>query len=134
MQKLLVIASCVALIGQLSRGADSKTNSVTHITAADAKDHIGAEAAVSGTIAEVNKAEKLVRLNFEKPFPGQPFTAVVFAAKTNLFSDLDQLKDKVVEVSGKITEYHGHPQIVIANTNQIKVLDKASGPKDTPAK
>ena len=134
MQKLFLIVSCAMLVAQISLGADSKTNSVTHIAAADAKDHIGAEAVVSGTIAEVNKAEKLVRLNFEKPFPDQPFTAVVFAAKTNLFSDFDKLKDKAVEASGKITEYHGHPQIVLANTNQLKVLDKAAAPENSPAK
>jgi len=36
------------------------------------------EKTVTGTIVEVNQAEKLVRLNFDKPFPAQTFTAVVF--------------------------------------------------------
>ena len=60
--------------------------------AADAKANIGTNAIVTGKIVEVNIAEKLVRLNFEKPFPKQLFTAVIFGDKTNLFPDLDKLK------------------------------------------
>ena len=64
------------------------------IPATQAKNHIGSEKIVTGRIVEVNKAEKLVRLNFEKPFPKQSFTAVIFAGKTNLFPDIEKLKDK----------------------------------------
>jgi DNA/RNA endonuclease YhcR with UshA esterase domain len=98
------------------------TNSVQKIPSAQAKDHLEENAVVVGTIAEINQAEKLVRLNFEQPFPKQTFTAVVFASKTNLFPNFDQLKGKTVEVSGKITAYHERPQIVLNSTNQLKVV------------
>jgi len=94
------------------------------IPATQAKNHIGSEKIVTGRIVEVNKAEKLVRLNFEKPFPKQSFTAVIFAGKTNLFPDIEKLKDKSVEVSGKITDYNDRPQIVLLSTNQLKIVEK----------
>jgi len=76
----------------------------------------------------VNKAQRLIRLNFDKPFPAEPFTAVIFAANTNLFPDIDKLKNQTVEVSGKITAYRERPQIVLTSTNQLRVLDKTSEP------
>src|SRR5262249_15544971 len=102
------------------------TNAPIRISAAEAKDHIKSEAIVTGKIVEVSKAEKLVRLNFDKPFPKQPFTAIIFADKTNLFPDLDALKNKKVEVRGEITEYRERPQIRLISTNQLKVLETAA--------
>jgi DNA/RNA endonuclease YhcR with UshA esterase domain len=100
-----------------------------NIPAEGAKKHIGDEAVVTGTIAEVSKAEKIVRLNFDQPFPRQPFTAVVFSTKTNDFGSFDDLKGKKVEVKGKITAFHDRPQIILDSTNQLKVLEAAEGPK-----
>ena len=93
------------------------------IAAGEAKEHVGAQALVTGQVAEVNRGEKIVRLNFDKPFPRQPFTAVVFATQTNQFGDLDGLKDKTVEVRGKITEFRGRPQIILNSSNQLKVVE-----------
>ena len=102
---------------------EATTNAPTQIPASQAKEFIGSEKAVTGMIVEVNQAEKMVRLNFDKRFPGQTFTAIIFAAKTNLFSDLPKLKGKMVEVRGKIVEYRGRPQIVLVSTNQLQVLE-----------
>jgi DNA/RNA endonuclease YhcR with UshA esterase domain len=108
---------------------EAKTNSPPTIKASEAKEYIGTNVVVTGKIAEVNKVERLVRLNFDKPFPKQPLTGVVFSTKTNLFPDLDTLKGKSVELSGKITDYHGRPQIVLERTNQLKVVEQASEPE-----
>ena len=102
---------------------EAKTNALAKIPAREAKEYIGSEKTVTGTVVEVNQAEKLVRLNFDKPFPAQTFTAIIFAAKTNLFSDLPKLKGKTVEVSGKIVAFRGHPQIVLLSTNQLKITE-----------
>jgi DNA/RNA endonuclease YhcR with UshA esterase domain len=76
-------------------------------------------------IVEVSKkSASLIRLNFDKPFPQNTFTAVIFASDTNKFPEVDKLQGKMVEVSGKVAEYRGHPQIVVNSTNQIKVVDK----------
>ncbi len=115
---LVTLALC-----QFACAQETKTNSPAKIPAAEAKTHLGANAIVIGAIVEVNRAEKLVRLNFDKPFPNQPFTAVIFGDKTNLFAELEKLKGKTVEVSGKITDYRGRPQIVLTATNQLKLIE-----------
>ncbi len=104
-------------------GGVAGTNTPVKLRSAEVKDHIGANAIVTGKIAEVNKSASLVRLNFDQPFPKQTFTAVVFSSKTNLFPNLDQLKDKTVEVSGKIMLYRSRPEIQLQTTNQLKVLE-----------
>jgi hypothetical protein len=90
----------------------------------EAKQLVGQQVVIAGRIAEVSKATKLVRLNFEKPFPDQPFQAVIFSSATNRFKgiDFDTLKDKTVEVTGKVTEYHGRPQIVVEAPGNLKVV------------
>jgi len=125
-----LIALTILAGGLHLRAAAEETNSTARtdapikITAAEAKKHVGENAVVSGTIAEVNKAERLIRLNFEKPYPDNPFTAVIFARATNQFPEVEKLKGKTAEVSGKVAEYNGHPQIVLNSTNQLKVIEK----------
>jgi DNA/RNA endonuclease YhcR with UshA esterase domain len=100
------------------------------VPALEAKKHINTEAIVTGKVAEVNLAERLVRLNFERPYPSNTFTAVIFADKTNLFPNVRDLKDKTVEVTGKIADYRGRPEIILTSTNQLKVLAKTSAETD----
>jgi DNA/RNA endonuclease YhcR with UshA esterase domain len=128
--KLLALA--VALLGLVEFSVfaeDASTNTPAKIPSAQAKKYIGTNGIVVGTVAEVNLAEKLVRLNFDKPYPGHTFTVVIWAANTNLFPDLSKLKGKTVEVSGKITDYRERPQIVLVNTNQLKVVEKVEEPE-----
>ncbi len=100
----------------------AQTNSAPKISADEAKNYIGKTVTVTGRVAEVHFSEKLVRLNLDKPFPGQPFTAVIFANRTNYFKDLSALKGAAVEVSGPVAEYRSRPEIVINRTNQLLVL------------
>ena len=132
MNKLAVALLWAALgLGSLdSFGADeAKTNSIIEIKAGAAKENVGKHASVSGTVAEVSKASGLVRLNFEKPFPHQPFTAVIFAHNTNGFGNLDALKGQKVEITGKISEYRSRPQIILTSTNQLKIIPSESEQK-----
>lgn len=120
--------------GHIARAQETKTNAPPRVPAADAKDHVGKEAIVFGKVIEVYRTDRLVRMNLEKPFPNQPFTAVVFASKTNLFPDLEKLKGQGVEISGKITEYRDQPQIVLVATNQLRLVEgkAADVPKKSP--
>jgi len=135
MKLLAVLMVLVGVAGTvLAQTTDTNANSATvttnaplKIAAAEAKKHLNTEAIVTGTVAEVNLAERLVRLNFEKPFPDQVFTAVIFARNTNLFPNVARLKNKTVEISGRIADYHGRPEIILTSTNQLKVVE-------TPAK
>jgi len=111
------------LTGGALLGQEAKTNSPLRIPAAEATNHIDAQAVVLGKVVEVYTTDKLVRLNLDRPFPRQTFTAVIFASSTNLFPDLDKLKGKAIEVSGKITEYRDKPQIILTSTNQLKVVE-----------
>ena len=125
MKKLAWIV-CATLVWILNISAqEAKTNAVQKVTAAEAKQHMNADVIVTGKIVEVSKAERVVRLNLDKAFPNQPFQAIIFSEKTNLFGDLDKLEGKSVEVSGKVTEYRNRPQIVLTRTNQLKVLESA---------
>jgi DNA/RNA endonuclease YhcR with UshA esterase domain len=64
-------------------------------------------------------------LNFEKPYPNQCFTAVIFAS--TLYSNFGSFNErsylgKTVQVSGFIKEYKGKPEIILNYPDQIKVL------------
>jgi DNA/RNA endonuclease YhcR with UshA esterase domain len=120
----------------LSAGAqESKSDSATttnapiQISAASAKEHIGAQAVVKGKVAEVNVGERIVRLNFDQAYPNNSFTAVIFPANTNKFPEVEKLKGKTVEISGRIAQYRERPQIVLTSTNQVKVVDAKGAEK-----
>lgn len=130
---LLALCASVALAQPASTnvpvrvlGGNADTNAVLKLMPAQAASHIGARAIVTGKVAEVNKAASVVRLNFDNPFPDQTFTAVIFSRFTNQFSNLEALKGKQVEVSGRIMLYHSRPEIQLQSTNQLKVLDSAA--------
>ena len=110
---------------------DAKTNAPLRIPANQAKEHINAEATVSGKVVEIYKTDRLFRMNLDQPFPNQSFTAVIFANKTNLFPEIYKLKGQTVEFSGKITEYRGQPQIVLVSTNQLKIVGAKSEDEKT---
>ena len=133
-----MIASLIVLLGAFGTAVlaqDTKsaakatgTNAPIKITAAQAKDHIGALAIVTGKVAEVNGTPRLMRLNFDHPFPKQTLTAVIFSGYTNLFPNLAGLTNKMVEVTGKIIDYRSHPEIQLQKTNQLRVLDMPAEP------
>jgi hypothetical protein len=120
---------CVSLLfvvlvtfGVSAAAQDAQTNTPAKYPASEAKAHIGVEAVVTGTVAEVNKTERLVRLNLDKPYPNQVLTVVIWADKTNLFPEVEKLRGKSVEISGKIVDYRSRPEIVMSSTNQLTVL------------
>jgi len=123
MKRLLVLAAGLTLLAAPLAAQETATNAPIRLPAAEAKAHLGTNAVVTGVVAEVNVAERLVRINLGKPFPNQLFTAVIFSAKTNLFPEVAKLQGKTVEVSGVIAEYRGRPQIILTRTNQLSVVE-----------
>jgi DNA/RNA endonuclease YhcR with UshA esterase domain len=133
MKLLAVSALLTALLGLSAtvHAQESKTNSPAapiNIPASEAQKHTNAMAVVTGTVVEVNRTSRMIYLNFDKPFPNQPFAAVVFQDKTNLFPHVEQLKGKTVEVTGKIIEYRNRPEIKLESTNQLKIVEKIADP------
>ena len=119
---LIVLIVMVCGGWTLVSAQEAATNGPPKIHATEARANIGKEVIVSGTVAEVNKAERLVRLNIDKPYPNQALTAVIWADKTNLFPEIENLKGKPVEIRGKITDFRSRPEIVVSSTNQLTVV------------
>ena len=131
MKKLFAFLMLPFLLGPHLMADETKTNAPTaaeppiKISATEAKAHPGAEAIVTGKVAEVNQNDRILRFNFEKPYPNNAFTAVVFSANTNQFEHPQAFTGKTVEAHGTIKDYHGHPEIVMTKSNQLQVVEKA---------
>jgi len=134
MKKVVLHLSFAVLLSAAAQenksDSTAKTNAPIQISATGAKEHIGAQAVVKGTIVEVNVGERIVRLNFDQPYPEMSFTAVIFPANTNQFPEVEKLKGKTAEISGKITAYRERPQIVLTSSNQVKVAEEPKEPAE----
>lgn len=74
----------------------------------------------------VSKSEDATTfLNFQKPYPNTPFTAVIFASSLDKFnfSPSEYYKGKNICVTGKVKIFKGKPEIVISSPDQIKLAD-----------
>lgn len=94
------------------------------INACDARNYIGKEKIVEGQIVDGYKSRtNTVFLNFEKPYPNQCFTAVIFSSNLVNFPENPQnyYKGKIVRVRGIIKEYEGKPEIILKNSSQIEI-------------
>lgn len=96
------------------------------LTAEEAKDHFGQDATVCGEVITTSYADSSkgqpTFLNFDKPYPKQIFTVVIWGENRSKFGRPDQdFKGKRICVSGKITAYAGKPEIVVSDPKQIKV-------------
>jgi micrococcal nuclease len=117
--RLATLAFCLST---LSSAADN-------IAPSAAKDHIGQTATVCGKVVGTRYLDqspsKITFLNFEKPFPDTPFTAVIQGENRAKFGEPETLYlNKNLCVTGKIEEYNQKPQMVLTNPNQVKVETK----------
>jgi hypothetical protein len=68
-------------------------------------------------------------------FKGSDFICVTFAGFVEKFPDgppAEFYKEKWVEVTGKIQNYRGTPQIRLESPDQVKILDQPSPPPPAP--
>src|SRR5215472_2684408 len=98
------------LVGQTALAANK-------LTAEQAKDHIGETATVCGVVASVHYAAtskgQPTFVNFDKGYPDQPFTVVIWGEDLAKFNPGPISWDKKrVCASGTITSYQGKPEIV----------------------
>jgi len=103
---------------------EEKTNKKV-ISACEAQNFLDKEVIVEGRVADVYVSKKNnVFLNFEKPYPNQCFTAVIFSKNLKNFKeDPKNFYLKKVRVLGKIKEYKGKPEIILEDPNQIEILE-----------
>jgi DNA/RNA endonuclease YhcR with UshA esterase domain len=96
---------------------------VETIAAKETGDYIGKNVIVKGYVADVVIRPKVNYLNFDKKYPDQTFTAVIFPKDAENFNDLYAYKNKNVRVKGKIELYRGKPQIIINTPEQIEITE-----------
>ena len=94
------------------------------LTAGEAKTHLGEQATVCGTVASARYAAasrgKPTFLNFDKPFPNEVFTVVIWGEnRANFGTPEKDYQGKAVCVTGTITEYRGVPQILVSTAGQL---------------
>lgn len=95
---------------------------IIKISSSDASGNINKNAVVKGYVADVVVREKVAYLNFDKKYPKNTFSAVIFAEKFEEVGELNIYKNQNVEVKGVITEYKGKPQIIVSSKNQITIV------------
>jgi DNA/RNA endonuclease YhcR with UshA esterase domain len=125
MKSLTVLAVALSFITTAIQSGAEETNSTTvTIGAEQAAAHIGKQVTVTGVVAQVSFRPSLVFLNFDKPYPNSPFTAIVRNNHTNEFEPLSALKGKSVAVKGLVKDYNGKPEIELIGKSQLKLLSE----------
>jgi len=107
------------------------------IGAGEASSHYDQLMTVTGVVAQVTLRPAIVFINLDKPYPDYPFVAIIHSQDTNQFPEVRGLKGRTVAITGKVVNYHDHPEIVLAKPGQIKVfaarLPAAPAPAAPPA-
>jgi hypothetical protein len=118
-RSLLILAVCLLSIPSLH--AQTKK-----LTTAEAKDHIGERAMVCGKVVSTHYAKSSkgepTFLNLDEPYPKEVFTILIWGSDREKFgAPEDEYKGLRVCVTGKITSYRGHPEIVATERDQIEI-------------
>jgi hypothetical protein len=113
--------------------AAQATNSPLKIGAAEAAQHYDQMLTVTGRVAQVTLRPTIVFINLDRPFPDSPFAAIIHSKDTNQFSDLKLLKDRPVEITGKVINYHDRPEIVLEKASQLFVITNLPSAAPAPA-
>jgi DNA/RNA endonuclease YhcR with UshA esterase domain len=120
-----ILLSSMVFLAIALRLPAAQTNTVPGpfiISAAQTSQHYGQGMIVTGVVAEVNIRSHIVFLNLDQPYPNSPFTLVILPISTNQFGNIPALQGKNVEATGQIRNYHGHPEILLESSNQLKVV------------
>jgi hypothetical protein len=96
------------------------------LSASEAKEHFGESATVCGNVVSARYAASSkgqpTFLNFDKPYPNQIFTVVIWGSNRSKFKTPEEdYKDKKICVTGKITAYDGLPEIIADDPKQIRI-------------
>ena len=123
-----LVALCVVLVA-----AEVAAEEPLQITASETAQHVGEYAEVCGRVASAAHIAAVkgqpTFLNFERPYPDNLFTVVIWGSCRSLFDGRPEnmFDGKSVCVTGRIVEYQGKPQIVVENPDQIVVESPVGG-------
>ncbi len=95
-----------------------------HITARQAKDHVGETQTVCGHVASTRYSPRTkgqpTFLNLDEPYPSQVFTILIWGENRARFGEPEsRYRDADVCVKGNITSYRGTPEVVATDPKQI---------------
>jgi DNA/RNA endonuclease YhcR with UshA esterase domain len=94
----------------------------SNYTPQEAANHVGESATITGGVDGVHQSGKgNIFLNMGGKYPNQAFTAFIPSSSSAQFSNPQQYEGRTVSVSGKISLYHGKPEIVVNDPSQIAV-------------
>lgn len=98
----------------------------SHITPAQAKDHVGKSVTVCGIVASTKYATTAKKsptfLNLDEPYPRQIFTVVIWETDRGKFGQPEVgLKNKNICVTGTVQLYRGKPEIILKDKSQLNV-------------
>jgi hypothetical protein len=109
----------------LSTTVSAQTNVLPEIPATDATNYMNQQVVVTDIVEQVALRPTVALLNLNQRYPASPLTCVILGDDTNNFPDIDSYLGKRVEVTGRIKDYQGRPEIVLTSTNQIKIIGVA---------
>jgi micrococcal nuclease len=93
------------------------------VEACQAEKYYGKEVIVEGMVVKGYRSKtNTVFLNFEREYPNQCFTAVIFHSRQGNFPPSPETfyENKKLRVRGVVKEYKGKPEIILENPSQVE--------------
>ena len=91
------------------------------IPISEARQHVGEKACIAGKILTVTRGEHDARnLNFCLQNAPCPFVVRVFPVDFDYVGDVQQLIGKEIEITGKIKQSNGQPEMVLKDADQLR--------------
>jgi len=87
----------------------------------EAPNHLGETRCVKGKVVNIGESRGgTLYLNFCDDYKKCAFAVVVFPSALKDVGDVRQLKDKDIEIHGKITDWRGRTEMVLRELRQLK--------------
>jgi len=128
----VAVAALVALCAVLVAAAGAADEPL-QIAASEAAQHVGEFAEVCGEVASTaylaSTKGSPTFLNFERPYPDQVFTVVIWGRSRKSFDGRPEnmFDGKQLRVTGRIEEYRGRPQITVEDPDHIAFTEPPAG-------
>ncbi len=122
-RKMLIALAAVALT---CAGAEPVWTQ--NIQSHDASQYVGERQVVEGTVTDVRREGKVVRLAFG-PDPKGFTVALIFGLLRDVPPDIDRVYlGRTIRVEGKIRSFHGAPEVLIQDLTLIEFIDATPTP------
>src|SRR5260370_16196387 len=113
-----VLAAVITMSGVCCAGNTSKRDCVSF---AEAHQHVGTTACVTGTVLHVEDGTNGVTfLNFCKDYQTCPFTVVVFPGDLKKWGDIHQLEVRQIEIKATMEDSDAPPGVQLRHTVQLR--------------